>query len=144
MPFGQVSFDPQLPFTILSYYFVAAHGYVEPLNALSFIAGFPTYEVGKYIEVKFKFIDGTLNKTKNGRPVKTRWSSIHPDLPKEIIHGSLKSQLASSQQRDQELLDMYPSFDYPKTLCDARARVELHSIVSRSLALVIVKPYLSL
>ena len=69
VPFGQVSFDPQLPFTILSYYFVAAHGYVEALNAVSFIAGFPTYEIGKYIEVKFKFTDGTLNKTKNCRPV---------------------------------------------------------------------------
>ena len=40
VPFGQVAFDPSLPFSILSYYFVTAYGYIEPLNSLNFIAGF--------------------------------------------------------------------------------------------------------
>ena len=36
----------------------------------------------------------------------------------------LKSQLAANQQHDQEFLEAYPSFDYPKTLSEARTRVE--------------------
>lgn len=119
VPFGQVAFDPSLPFSILSYYFVAEHGYIEPIDAMNFIAGFPTYEAGKCVEVKFKFIDGMLmgdgkeivkylnnastyftrspsmgrlnqGKTKNNKPVKTRWSSVHPDLPSEIILNQTK------------------------------------------------------
>ena len=37
---------------------------------------------------------------------------------------SLKSQLAANQNHDPEFLAAHPSFDYPKTLYEARARVE--------------------
>ena len=57
--FGDISFDPALPFTILSYYFTELNGYIVPIDALNFKAGFPTGD-GNYMEIKFRFIDGML------------------------------------------------------------------------------------
>ena len=41
--FGEIAYDPNLPFTILSYYLVASNGYVSQTGPFTFVAGFPTY-----------------------------------------------------------------------------------------------------
>ena len=126
--FGQVYYDMNIPFTILSYYIVATTGYIQPISEFKFVAGFPTYVKGQFIEVEFNFIDGMLmgdgralasyyekchtyftrnpsmsrlneGKIKNGKPVRTRWSSTHPDLPKNILlrHTRLVPDMTDAQ-----------------------------------------------
>ena len=112
IPFGNVHYDPDIPFSVLSYYIVAERGYVRPSkDGMEFMAGFPTYIEGQFIEVEFSFVEGMLigdgrkitsyfqrcsnyfsrnpsmgrlNETRR-KPTKTRWSSTHPDMPREIL-----------------------------------------------------------
>ena len=59
--FGDMSFDPNLPFTVLSYNQQRHICYVKPKakDGSKFVAGFPTPH-GEVIEVSFIFIDGML------------------------------------------------------------------------------------
>ena len=61
IPFGDVYYDPNIPFSVLSYYIVAERGYVKPSrDGLKFTADFPTYVDDQYIEITFTFIEGML------------------------------------------------------------------------------------
>ena len=54
IPFGNVHYDPDIPFSVLSYYIVAERGYVRPSkDGMEFMAGFPTYIEGQFIEVEY-------------------------------------------------------------------------------------------
>ena len=59
--FGDMSFDPNLPFTVLSYYQQKIMSYVRPtsVEGNKFVAGF-SIPSGDVVEIVFTFIDGML------------------------------------------------------------------------------------
>ena len=59
--FGNISFDPEPPFTVLSYHTQASVSYVYPADqaGMNFVAGFPLPN-GEVVEIEFKFIEGML------------------------------------------------------------------------------------
>ena len=117
--FGDISYDPDLPFTVLSYHQQSELCYVHPGDEV-FRAGF-TLPNGEIVEIEFRFIEGMLigdgaplfdwyedcsyamftrnssmsrlqklKKTKSGKPRKTKWTSTHPDSPSQLIKGQFR------------------------------------------------------
>ena len=117
--FGRISYDPDLPFTVLSYHQQSVICYVHPRGD-KFAAGFmlPNEAI---VEIEFRFIEGMLlgdgaplydcydnktyamftrnssmsrlqkfKKTPTGKPRKTKWTSTHPDAPSELIKGQFR------------------------------------------------------
>ena len=58
--FGAIAYDPNLPFTVLSYQQQRIMGYVKPTSkdGSKFLVGFPTHS--GVVEIPFSFIDGML------------------------------------------------------------------------------------